>query len=376
MEIRIPVHRVTIEEEELEAVRGVLASGWLGMGSLVERFEQEVAERLGVRHVVAVSNGTAALYLALSELGITEGDEVILPSFTHISTAQAVLATGAKPVFCEVREEDLLMDPTDAASRVTERTRAIVPVHYGGRVCDLAEIRRLADSGQIRIVEDAAQAFGSWSGSWAAGCFGDAGCLSFDTIKAVTCGGGGAVVTNSDGLARRVRERRNLGITSEAWHRIETDQPWRYEVRGRGLRSAMPNLNACIGLAQLPKMERFRRRRLEIVRRYDEALSGLPGIEMIRHDVDGVMPFNYVVRVKDGRRQGLARFLRARGIGSWVHFIPCHMQPLFAGDRTELPVTEQLYEEVLSLPFYSHMTDGEVQEVTDAVRQFALGANR
>ena len=161
MKIRIPVYRPTIEEEELRAVRSVLESRWLGMGALVEEFEKQTAAVIGARHVIAVSNCTAALWMTLQALGVKAGDEVIVPSMTYVSTPQAVLAVGAKPVFCEVREQDLLMDPEDVARRITFKTAAVIAVHYGGRICDMSALRRALGGKKIWILEDAAHAFGS-----------------------------------------------------------------------------------------------------------------------------------------------------------------------------------------------------------------------
>ncbi|MFB3777995.1 MAG: DegT/DnrJ/EryC1/StrS family aminotransferase [Bryobacteraceae bacterium] len=327
-------------------------------------------EALRVRHVLAVSNCTAALHLALGALELAPGDEVIVPSLTYVSSAQAILAAGGKPVFCDVGEQDLLASPEDVARCVTPRTRAVVLVHYGGRVCDVAGVRRTLGSSSIRIVEDAAHAFGSVSGAGPAGSLGDVGCLSFDPIKNITCVEGGAVATNDDEIAAKVRLRRNTGIDSDSWRRAGKDRPWHYEVHDRGLRYLMPNLNAAVGLVQMGKFERFRARRLAIVRRYDNALRGLPGILTLRHDPDGAVPFNYTLRVIDGRRDELEQFLRERGVGSWVHFIPCHSQPLFSRESVRLPVTEKIYPEILCLPLHCELSDSDVEEVIAAVTEF------
>jgi perosamine synthetase len=372
--IRIPVHRPSFDEQEVTAVSRVLDSRWVGMGALTEEFEGKLRAILRVRHVLAVSNCTAALHLSLDALELAPGDEVIVPSLTYVSSAQAILAAGARPVFCDVGEEYLLASPEDVAKCVTARTRAVVLVHYGGRVCDVAGVRQALGSRPINIVEDAAHAFGSVTAAGPAGSLGDVGCLSFDPIKNITCIEGGAVATNDDEVARKVRLRRNVGVSVDAWTRSATDRPWYYEVREAGLRNILPNLNASIGLTQLEKLERFRSRRLEIVRQYDQAFRFLPGVATIRHDPPGVFPFNYVLRVLDGRRDGLAGHLGERGIGTSVNYIPCHMQPLFASERIPLSVTERLYGEILTLPLYTEMAEEDVTTVIDAVsRFFTLG---
>ncbi|MCL6543965.1 MAG: DegT/DnrJ/EryC1/StrS aminotransferase family protein [Bryobacteraceae bacterium] len=375
MKIRIPVCRPTIEEEELRAVRSVLESRWLGMGAVVEEFEKQTAAVIGARHVIAVSNCTAALWMTLQALGVKAGDEVLVPSMTYVSTPQAVLAVGAKPVFCEVREHDLLMDPEDVARRMTPNTSAVIAVHYGGRICDISALRRALGGRTIWIIEDAAHAFGSRCRDGYAGTLADAGCLSFDPIKNITCGEGGVIVMGDDALAARLRRMRNVGMDAEGWRRLNTDRPWYYQVSEPGLRNIMTNISASIGLAQLRKLDRFRTRRLEIVRQYDKAFRGMPGIQTLEHEIEGVFPLSYVIRVLGGRRDRLMRQLAQKGIGSWVHFLPCHMQPLFAEAGVRLPVTERLYEEVVSLPLASDLTQEEAAEVIAAVREFANGGN-
>jgi len=169
---------------------------------------------------------------------------------------------------------------------------------------------------------------------------------------------------------------RNVGVDTDTWRRLSTERPWYYEVSETGLRNVMADMNASIGLAQLPKLERFRQRRLEIVRQYDEAFRELLGIQTLDHEIEGVFPHNYVVRAGGGRRDRMIRELAQRGIGTGVHFIPCHMQPLFAAPGVRLPVTERLYEEIVSLPLASDLTQEEAAEVIAAVREFANGGNR
>jgi dTDP-4-amino-4,6-dideoxygalactose transaminase len=354
----------------MEAVRQVLESRWLGRGKLTKEFEDRIAERLGVKHVVAVNSGTAALHMALDALGLEPGDEVIVPSLTFVSSVQAILAAGGRPVFCEVSPETLNIDVDHAASCVTERTRAILPVHFGGRVCDMEGLRRLTEGRGIRLVEDAAHAFGSgFPGEWA-GALGDLGCFSFDPIKNITCGGGGAVATNDDNLGALIRKRHNVGLDTDSWSRLTGERPWFYKVVEPGYRYYMGNLNAAIGLAQLRRMDQFRERKRVIVRRYDEVFSSLDGLAVIRHDLEGVFPFNYVVRVLGGQRDSLMIHLKECGIGTTIQFIPNHRQPVFAEFASPLPVTEWLYEEIVTLPLYYEMTDADVDTVIDEVAAF------
>ncbi len=348
----------------------VFESRWLGSGGVAKDFEQTLSRFLGVRHVIAVNTGTAALHMALSGLGLEPGDEVIVPSLTFISTVQAILAVGARPVFCDVLTDTLCVDEGDVARRLSPRTKAILPVHYGGRICDMAALRSLTHGREIFLVEDAAHAFGStWNGR-AAGTFGDVGCFSFDPIKNITCGGGGALVTDDDSVASRVRAISNVGIDKDSWSRIDTSKPWFYEVSESGFRYQLSDINASIGMAQFQRLEEFRERKRSILQSYERAFLNIPELAMVTTAETGVFPFNCVVRVLNGSRDLLMTALKEVGIGSTVQFIPCHLQPVGARFREPLPVTERLFGEIVTLPLYFEMTDQDVQEVISAVRRF------
>lgn len=371
---KIPVHRPYLGREELEAVGRVFDSRWLGLGSVTKEFEERLCELLGVRHVVAVNTGTAALHTALDALDLQPGDEVLVPSLTFVSTVQAILAVAARPVFCEVCADTLTLDVVDSMKRVTPRTRAILPVHYGGLACEMDGLVPAAQEQGLWIVEDAAHAFGSTYKGRMAGSLGDIACFSFDPIKNITCGGGGAVATDSDALAGRIQLRRNVGISTDSWDRLGDERPWFYNVVAPGFRYSMSNLNAAIGLVQLERLEAFRARKQAIVRRYDEAFRAQPGLALIEHGLEA-FPFSYVIRVLDGRRDALMSYLAEQGIGTTVEFIPNHLQPLFAEYRVLLPVTEQLYGEILTLPLYYEMGEDDVETVIGAVSTFLRGAS-
>lgn len=366
----IPVHRPAIGAAELAAVGRVFESRWLGMGAVTKEFEEQLRAYLGVRHVIAVNTGTAALHLALEALDLAPGDEVIVPSLAFVSTAQAIMAVGARPVFCEVEPDTLNMDVTDALARVTARTGAIMPVHYGGLACEMAALLPAARARKIWVVEDAAHAFGSSYKGQTVGTLSDVACFSFDPIKNITCGGGGAIATDNHELATRILPRRNVGMSVDSWDRLGDERNWYYEVIAPGHRYHLSNINAAIGLVQLRHIDEFRARKQAIVRCYDEAFAELRGLKLIAHHAGETFPFSYVVRVLDGRRDALMSYLRTRDIGSAVQFIPNHMQPLFARHGLRLPVTEQLYDEVLTLPLYVEMTAADVDAVISAVRTF------
>jgi len=325
---------------------------------------------LGVEHVIAVNTGTSALHLALDALAIGPGDEVVLPSLTFAAAVQTVLAVGARPVFCDVELETLNIDVADAASRVTVATKAVVPVHYGGLACDMDALQELAAAKRLKVIEDAAHAFGSTYRGRPIGTLSDATCFSFDPIKNITCGEGGAVATNLDEVASSIEAKRILGIDNDTWTRYRGERNWFYGVVTPGYRYHMSNINAAIGLRQLPRMDAFRARKVAIVRAYDEAFCRFPGARLIRHDLEEQFPFFYIMRVTDGRRDALIAHLKEHRIGSGVHYIPNHIQPLFERFRVPLPRTEQLFEEIITLPLYFEMTDEDVDRVIGAVQEF------
>lgn len=366
----IPVQRPYLGPEELEAVGKVFDTRWLGMGSTTKEFEDKLRDFVGAKHVIAVNTGTSALHIAMDAVGLKAGDEVIVPSLTFAAALQAIVAVQARPVFCDVHADTLNMDMEDAFNRVTPRTRVIMPVHYGGLVCEMDKLTSFAGEREICVLEDAAHAFGSTYKGRNVGTLGDITCFSFDPIKNITCGEGGAVATDDDQIAARIIPKRILGIDNDTWSRYRNERNWFYEVVTPGYRYHLSNVNAAIGLEQLKRFDAFKTRKQEIVARYDETLDDLTGLSLIEHGGSETFPFFYIVRVLEGRRDDLMQHLKGRGVGTGVHYIPNHIQPLFAEYRTELPVTDQLYEEIMTLPLYYEMKDSEVDSVIDAVRAF------
>ncbi len=366
----IPIHRPSVSEEELAAVGQVLQSRWLGMGALAARLEERVAEVAGARHAVACSSASAALHLALHALDIGPGDEVLLPSLTFVSDPQAVLAVGARPVFCDVELDTACLDPDDVGRRLTRRTRALIPVHYAGFPCAMDELLALADRHGLAVVEDAAHAFGSSYRGRPIGSLGHLTCFSFDPVKNVTCGEGGAVTTNDDSLARRLRLARNLGVDHDSLSRRQADRPWFYQALAPGFRYHLSDVQAAIGLVQLARLEERRRRKQALFRRYLAGLAEVPGIVPLVRDLEDAFPLLLVIRVIDGRRDALLAWLAEQGIQGWVHYVPCHLHPAFRAFASPLPVTERLYGELLTLPSYHGLSDEQADRVTASIRDF------
>lgn len=366
----ISVSRPALGPEELRAVETVFRSGWLGMGAVTRRFEEALERHLGCKHAVAVNTGTSALHIALAAFGIGRGDEVVVPAITFAASVQAILATGATPVFCDVDERTLLIDGADATRRIGPRTRAVMPVHLYGSACDMDALLALAERHGFAVIEDAAHAFGTLHDGRPIGSFGHATCFSFDPIKTVTCGEGGAVTLADDARADAIRRLRGLGITPEA------GPSGQREVVSEGFRYHMPDFCAAIGLAQLAKVDAFVARRREICRAYDAAFEALRHVRIRPVDWNVVAPHIYVVRVNGGRRADMMAALRSAGVETGVHYVANHLQPFFRRWATgPLPVAERVWQEIVTLPLHCAMADADVRTVIDAVAAWDRGAD-
>lgn len=365
----LQIQRPSIGSEELKEVKKVFETGWLGMGKWVFEFENRIKEFLGAKNVIAVNTGTTAIHLALDSLGLKRGDGVIVPSFTFVATIQAIIACGATPVFCDIDTDTLNMDVRDVEGLITPQTKVIMPVHYGGLPCDMDEILKIAKKHNIKVVEDAAHAFGSLYKGRKIGSFGDITCFSFDPIKNITCGEGGAIATNNDDISQIMMKKRILGIDKDTWSRFGQKKDWFYSVNMLGFRYHMSNINAAIGLVQLEKLDKFLSRKKEIVKRYDNAFTGIDGIEILKRDYENTAFFSYIVKINT-KRDELMEFLKGKGIDSGVHYIPNHLQPFFKDYSISLPITEKVWQEIVTLPLYYDMTDDDVQNVINGVTGF------
>lgn len=365
----IKVSQGCLGEAELAAIRAVFPEGYFGHSVPTVEFERELSAFLGDKTVVAVNTGTTALHLALDALGTGPGDEVIVPSLTFVGAFQAIAMTGAKPVACEIDPATLCIDVEDAIRRVSAKTKAIMPMHYAGQACDMDALLRFRQKTGIRIVEDAAHAFGSTYHGKRIGSFGDVTCFSFDSIKNITCGEGGAIACADEDLAETMRVKRHVGIRPKPGTHAPRHSA--YEVKTLGYRYHMNALNAAIGLVQLKRFPEFANRRREICRRYVEALKNVPSIALIPTDYDEVVPHVFVIRVKGGRRDGLAEFLRSQEIETGLNYLPNHTLELFKSDEP-LQVTEEAWREILTLPLHCRMGEGDVEKVICNIKTYFL----
>lgn len=368
-----------ITEAEIAAVVATLRSGWITTGPRTKEFEKEFAAAAGGRHAVALNSCTAALHLALEACGLTAGDEVIVPTLTFAATAEVVRYFGATPVLVDVRPFDHNIDPAAVEQAVTSRTKAVIPVHFAGVPADMDEIMTIARKRDLVVIADAAHCFpGSYQGR-NVGALAHITCFSFYATKTITTSEGGAAVTDNAEWADRMRIMSLHGISRDAWKRYSSEGSWYYEIIAPGYKYNMTDLAASMGLAQLARAEEMLRRRREIAERYDEAFARLSDVlELMQRPSDRAHAHHlYVVKLRAGAlaidRDAFIAEMKARGIGTSVHFIPLHLHPYyretFRYTSGQLPVALDLYKRSVSLPIYSGMTDADVERVIEAVVQ-------
>jgi len=357
--MKIPLTKPDLSLAEATAVSETILSGWLSQGKTVEEFEKLVAEYTGARYAIAFCNGTAALHATLLALGIGKGDEVIVPSFTFFSTVSSIVHAGATPVFADIDPHTFTIDPDDAARRITARTKAILPVHYGGGCAEMNSILQIADSRRLWVIEDAAEAIGSTYGARSAGTLGTAGMFSFTPTKNITTGEGGVVVTREADLQETLRLLRNHG----------QDRIYHHVLFGYNYR--MTEMQAALGIVQLRKLSGILSAKQEIAARLTDALSQVPGLQTPRSregDLHSYMLYTVCLRSRE-LRDALMAELRERGIETRVYFPPVHLQPVFRHSKERLPVTEDVARRCVSLPCYATMTPQEADYLTDSVRE-------
>lgn len=368
---KIPLCIPYTGQEEIDAVSEVIRSGWYAHGPKNHEFEQGFASYLGVKHAFSMNSCTSALHLAVEGLGIT--GEVILPSFTFVASANAVITGGARPVFADICYETCNIDPASIERLIGPETEAIMPVHFGGQSADMTAVMELAEKHGLQVIEDSAETIGGTHQGRLTGSFG-VGCFSFYPTKNLTTGEGGMLTTNDDDLARKVKALLAHGIDKTTYEREDQEKAWYRSASRIGYNFRMSNILAAIGVEQLKKLPEMNRLRRELAARMTAALEQIPEITPPVERPENVHVYQmYTVRVAQGLdRDAFVRGLNARGVGASIHFFPPvhHMKPYGDGrfKADDLPVTEQVIQEIVTLPIYPQMTADELSYLVDAVK--------
>ena len=353
---------------ELAAIGSVFERGYLGMGADVQQFEDLLGDFFG-RPAVCVATGTAALQLAVQCCGIGPGDEVLVPSLTYVAAFQAISATGATPVSVDVRDDSLTMDPADAERKVTSRTKAVMPVYFGGGIRGLEQIRTMAKTRGLRVIEDAAHAFGTEFDGVRVGSDGDIACFSFDPIKNLTSGEGGCIVSDDAEFMDRVRDARLLGVKGDSKARNSERRLYEFEVESQGWRYHMSNINAAIGKAQFAVFPERAALRQDLARTYNEVFQSVPGVQVLPYEYDDVVPHIYVVRFPstEVRDDVKARLLSDINVETALHWYPNHYLARYRDESGTLGVTEDAFCRMLTLPLHTKLSVDQVRTIAQHV---------
>ncbi|MGM0405325.1 MAG: DegT/DnrJ/EryC1/StrS family aminotransferase [Thermoplasmatota archaeon] len=367
-----------IEEEEIEGVSDSLRSGWLTTGPKVKEFEEEFSEYLGCKEAIAVNSCTSGLHLSLAVNDIGKGDEVITTPFTFVSTVNVIEHQRAKPVLVDIDERTYNIDPAKIEDKISDKTEAILPVHYAGHPCEMDEINDLAEDYDLKVIEDAAHGVGAKYKGKKIGTLNDLTCFSFYATKNLTTAEGGMITLDDPDLSEKLKVLSLHGMDRDAWKRYTEAGSWYYDVKSLGYKYNMTDIQAAIGKHQLAKFEDMQSRRREIAERYDRAFKDMDEIitPHVKKYVEHAWHL-YPIQIRDDLlsigRNKFIEALNAENIGCSVHFIPVHMLSYYKNkygyESRDYPVSKSVYEREISIPLYPKMTDGDVDDVIEGVNK-------
>lgn len=375
----IPIFRPNLGKEELDEIKKVFDSHWIGLGPKTREFEEAFAKYVGTKFAVGTNSATAALHLSVAAHGINSG-EVIVPAITFVSTAHAAVYCNAKPVLADVDKDTLCIDIDDLQRKITKSTKAIIPVHMGGHPAEMDAIKDIAEDKELVVIEDAANATGATYKGKTIGTLGNAACFSFHAVKNLTTGEGGMITTDDEALVKKLYRMRWVGINKDTWNRayVSAKYSWYYEVTELGWKYHLNDVPAAIGMAQLRKVEKENEMRRQIVKRYNDAFANLGWLRTpyearhVKHSY-----WLYIIRTNDSDdRDKLIAHLADKDIATGVHFMPVHLHPYYQNYykqnkmKVTVPVAEREWKKFITLPLFPTMTDSEVNQVINAVKGF------
>lgn len=368
----IPYGKQTIEQDDIQAVVDVLKSDFLTTGPKIAEFEQTVADYVGAKYAVAISNGTSALHAACFAAGIGPGDEVITTPLTFAASANCVLYCGGTPVFADVDPKTYNIDPEDIRRKITDRTKAIIAVHLAGQPCDMDAIHSIAREHGLIVIEDGAHALGSVYKGKKVGSMSDMTTFSFHPVKPITTGEGGMIVTDNEDFYKKMVLFRSHGITRDDSMMTRNDGPWFYQQFDLGYNYRITDIQCALGCSQMKKLDRFLARRKEIVARYNEAFADCDNIITPYQLSDTESGWHlYIVQVKNCDRRQVFENMREKGIGVNVHYIPVYMHPYYQEhgyENVHCANAEEIYSHIISLPLYPRLTSEQQDYVIDTLK--------
>lgn len=372
----IPFHKPYVTDDEINEVVDSVKTGWWTTGPKAIKFENEFKKYIGSKHCLAVNSWTSAAHLALEAIGLKKGDEVIVPAFTFTATAEIVTYFQAKPVIVDVEEQSLNISIESIKKAITGKTKAVIPVHYGGNPCDMDEIVGLSGSKGIKIIEDAAHALPAEYKGKKIGTIGNVTCFSFYVTKTLAAGEGGMICTEDDKIAERCSVMRLHGIGKDIWDRYSTDGSWFYEVVAPGYKYNFSDLNAALGLAQLRKIDFLHSERKKIFNLYNEGFKDNPLLKTYRHKSDRSSSYHLFPVLLELEKLTLDRSqfigeLKQLGVGASVHFIPLYRHPYYRDELglsvKDFPASEHIYERIVTLPNWPGMNENQISKVIESV---------
>lgn len=379
--MEIHFHRAHITEDEISGVVAAVKSGWLTMGPKTIEFEEKFRDYIFAgssalpenRFSLSFNSATAAMHLALKAIGVKNEDEVVIPTNTFVATAEVVTYFGAIPVLCDIEYDTHNIDVSKIEALITHKTKAIIPVHYGGQMCDMDAIMSIARKHGLKVIEDAAHCLPCSYKGHRVGTVGDITCFSFYATKTLACGEGGMAVTTNPEYAKTMKINRLHGISRDAWDRYTAKGNWYYEVVDNGHKYNTTDIHSALGIAQLAKLDKMYSMRKEVADIYNTALTGSAvTLPVIRADRDTAW---HLYAIKVNNRDELMAKLKENGISTSLHFIPVHRQPYYAAKygykKEDFPISEKVYSQSISLPIYPDMTDEEARYVATKVLAYA-----
>ena len=373
--IKVPFVVPNIEPSDCIAIETALKSNLLTDGPSLRKFEKAFSKFTGSKYAIGVSNATSALHLSLKSIGIGTGDEVIIPNITFVATANAVLYTGATPVLADVNRDDLNISPESIKENITKKTKAILPVHFAGKSCNMSQIKKLAYTNNLQIIEDCAHALGTKFNKTHVGNFGKTGCFSFYPTKNLTTFEGGMVITNSKETALQIQNLRNHGITKSLKERFSKGYPWDFDMSELGYNYRLDEIRSALGLNQLKRLQQMNKSRQNACAYYNSHLNDIPGIELY---IDSKLKNNschlYVVKILKNfgmNRNTLFKHLLKKGIRTSVHYKPLNKFSFYKNKlkiHSTLSNSEKLYSQILSLPLFPQITKRELDLVIQTIK--------